>query len=372
MATAGGPNIITDGLVFGYDTGHGISDNDTATRFYKGEPTSNLLQSTTIERSGDGSTYSYYGENIDSLVQSQWSSSNNKLTLSFEGKRDYVGGGTGGGNDGYPRFYIYFTDWSWASSVATDAYDWTKVHQIATMPDPTGKSVRFNIYHMNNTNPGRSYSRNHQIEFKPRKTPFILGDRSSTDSLIDLKKSTNIDLSNVSFDSTGQPEFDGTDDSISLPNPGTSNSQGFTIELVIKPNSYSNSPMIITPISHGIDHYVRINSSGKIGMTTILAADSSSRTHATTSTVTTGEYHHITFTYDSDTGGKVYYNNDLEYSVAPDWVAKDWEGTWMIGQRGNSTYFFNGSLPVLKVYNKVLGQAEITQNFNAYKNRFDI
>jgi hypothetical protein len=37
-----GPNIIKDGLVFGYDTGYGVSDNDINTRFYKGKPTTNL------------------------------------------------------------------------------------------------------------------------------------------------------------------------------------------------------------------------------------------------------------------------------------------------------------------------------------------
>ena len=45
--------------------------------------------------------------------------------------------------------------------------------------------------------------------------PFVNGTRSSTASLIDLKETTDIDVSNVSFDSTGQPTFDGTSDYIS-------------------------------------------------------------------------------------------------------------------------------------------------------------
>jgi len=36
-----GPNIERDGLVFGYDTGYGVADNSTATRFYPGESTIN-------------------------------------------------------------------------------------------------------------------------------------------------------------------------------------------------------------------------------------------------------------------------------------------------------------------------------------------
>ena len=38
-----GPHIIKDGLVFGYDTGYGIADNVTGTRFYPGKPGTNLV-----------------------------------------------------------------------------------------------------------------------------------------------------------------------------------------------------------------------------------------------------------------------------------------------------------------------------------------
>ena len=38
-----GPHIIKDGLVFGYDTGYGIADNNTTTRFYPGQPATNLV-----------------------------------------------------------------------------------------------------------------------------------------------------------------------------------------------------------------------------------------------------------------------------------------------------------------------------------------
>ena len=31
-----GPKIVREGLVFGYDTGYGVADNSTATRFYPG------------------------------------------------------------------------------------------------------------------------------------------------------------------------------------------------------------------------------------------------------------------------------------------------------------------------------------------------
>ena len=36
-----GPKLISKDLVFGYDTGYGVADNATATRFYPGEATTN-------------------------------------------------------------------------------------------------------------------------------------------------------------------------------------------------------------------------------------------------------------------------------------------------------------------------------------------
>ena len=127
--------MVEDGLVFYYDTGNGKS--------YKGEPTENLLglNGANPRQERSGTSYPYYSSNIDALVQSRWSSSNNQVTISFEGKRDYVGGGTGGGNDGYPVFYVYFSDWSWSHTVATGAYDWTYVKKTFSMPNPSGKSV---------------------------------------------------------------------------------------------------------------------------------------------------------------------------------------------------------------------------------------
>jgi len=43
MATDIGANIVGDDLIFGFDSGYGVADNSTATRFYPGEPTVNYV-----------------------------------------------------------------------------------------------------------------------------------------------------------------------------------------------------------------------------------------------------------------------------------------------------------------------------------------
>ena len=372
-----GPNPVNDGLVFGCDTGYGIADNDTATRFYPGEPTENILalggSDTEMERSG--TSYPYYSINIDSYIQSRWSSSNNVLTLSYEGKRDYVAGGTGGGNDGYPVYYIYFSDWSWAATLGTGAYDWQYVKKTFTMPDPTTKSVRFAIYHMNSGNRGRSYSRKHMLTFGDHAVPFVDGTRSATASLIDLKRATNIDVSNVSFDSTGQPTFDNTDDRITMPNSSVFNhTSELSIEAWVKFDG-NNSDFIFEKgnvntqyslFSHGTDIVFR----------TYHASDSGHQTLApskTTAGIINGQWHHIVGSWDGSTK-RIYVDGVDKASVSKSGALTTTSNGAAIGSFGgtSSGYYFGGDIAIVKIYDKGLSAAEVKQNYNSQKNRFDI
>ena len=57
--------VTNDGLVFGYDTGIGVNNNETGTRFYPGEPTTNLHSSTQSQNQligMSGVSLSYVGE----------------------------------------------------------------------------------------------------------------------------------------------------------------------------------------------------------------------------------------------------------------------------------------------------------------------
>jgi|11BtaG_2_1085332.scaffolds.fasta_scaffold03191_3 hypothetical protein len=383
MSTSGGPNIIKDGLVFGYDTGYGVADNDTGTRFYPGKPTENLLglngANPRTERSG--TSYPYYSSNIDSLVQARWSTANNQVTISFEGKRDYVGGGTGGGNDGYPVFYVYFSDWSWAATLGINSYDWTYKKLTFTMPNPSGKSVRFAIYHMNSGNRGQSYSRKHQIEFNSIATPFTDTSRSSTQSLIDLKKTRNIDVSNVSFDSNAQMNFDGTDDYVNLVSDITfKTTGGWTVESVVKYNSvaggYNNttSPAnFIGADSISYSSWYWSVLSGKLALWNI---NPGTWRYGSTTLQTDTWYHVVLVSYDSGTSYQMYLNGVAE---GGNHTTYSWNASYSglkvryIG-RGNSgnSRLVNGKIPITKIYNRALSSQEVQQNYNAYKKRFGI
>tara|TARA_R110000764_G_scaffold232327_1_gene324610 strand:- start:1 stop:1122 length:1122 start_codon:yes stop_codon:yes gene_type:complete len=370
-----GPKLINDNLVFGYDTGHGVAHNAISTRFFKGKPTENMLtlagDNVDLERSGGAPSYSYHGKNITSYIQSRWTSSNNVIVQSFEGKRDYVGGGTGGGNDGYPRMYVYFTDWSWSSSFGITTYDWSYGRQIFTMPDPTGKSVVMSIYHMNSQNPGRSYSRKQSVSFNSIDIPYINGSRSDTASLIDLKKTTDIDVGNVSFDSTGQPTFDGSDDYIYI-DKDILNVLGFTVEAIVNITSTGNynkpiftcgnlSSTGIWFLKHRSGLGNRLVMHGYDGVNPRIDVQS-------TNAVPDAENTHVAVTFNG-TSYQIYINGVADgNSVSDNAIGASSDN--YIGRQG-STYLL-GDVPLLKIYNAALSAAEIKSNYNAYKNRFNI
>ena len=388
MATDGGPNIEKDGLVFGMDTGYGVANNSTTTRFYRGGPTENRITNVGVSTTG-WSQYGWSGgfvvtpdhDNTFELTSTNgWHNatfdhgvSTGTINVSFEYKLKskqttgiwgFVLNGTHLGS---------YTNWI-SSLNSTNLPSLTEWKTFSGTYSGNG-DTKLAIGLRGNDTQGLTdtmYVKNLQVENKDHQTPFVNGTRSSTQSLIDLTKTTDIDVSNVSFDSTGQPTFDGTDDSIVLADPGVSSSTGFSIELVIKPGNASSNPMVITPLSGGIDHFIRFNGSSQLYIRMVVAADSSVQDFKTNTSLSSTDYHYVTFTFKQSEGGKAYYNGTLENSSTANFTALDWTSTWRVGQRGNNTNFYQGELPVLRVYDRVLSADEIQQNYNAYKNRFDI
>ena len=91
-------------------------------------------------------------------------------------------------------------------------------------------------------------------------------------------------------------------------------------------------------------------------------------------TLTVGEWSHVIATWDSATQtAKVYKNGELVTSVTNtncNWTS---QGTdFRIASSPGENYYFNGKIPIGRVYNKTLSNSEVLQNFNAQKSRFGI
>ena len=212
-------------------------------------------------------------------------------------------------------------------------------------------------------------------------TPFVDGSRSSTQSLIDLKRTTDIDVSNASFDSTGQPTLDGSNDQLVVDvDDIVRNASNITIEGMVNATSISSAG----PWGILTDHATASDKDGfwwhyNIGNAVYFRVEDATAgeqgtTFSGTVPFVANTYQHIV-TVVGDSNVKVYVNGVLSKSYTPNfkWNRIDSSKTaYLHIGRTYPNYYLSCAIPVFKMYNRELSVDEIKQNFNAYKNRFGI
>ncbi len=208
---------------------------------------------------------------------------------------------------------------------------------------------------------------NIQIEQKSHSTPFTTGTRSNTQGLLDISGGGNTNtLTNMSYDSNAQFYFDGTDDIISIPSNSSNNVSGnITMELVLKRDAATAS----APIHKEVQYTMYITSEGAISY-----ADSSFWSYSSFGyhgNVTTGVYHHLVATK-SGSLVTIYLNGSVVVSQNFGGAISQTNNTLYIGSYNGNSNFFNGYIPVSKVYNRALTAGEVTDNYNHYKTRFNL
>ena len=396
MATIGGPNLEKDNLVFGYDTGYGVADNSISTRFYPGGPTVNYVTDSSILSNGfggsstilDSSTKSFQlninsfnasGQTWRSFMWDMRSHAGSAVTISATvevpgaSPGDFawvmVGQAMSGTNGTQTANYLPYSTSSeryQKTTSNTERITWSgTVGNTGTANQPNG-IIGFTVWYNGGTAGVNSFIKvsNVQIELKPQATPFVNGTRSTTQSLIDLKRTTDINVSNISFDSTGQPSFDGTDDILNTGlfsgrNPTT---DPFTIEAIVKSDTTSGAHMWLDATSNGTNQrlYCAYASSGTGNPMGIQNSGWSS------SGVNDTDFHHYVIVMDGSVAR--LYNNGEAHST------KNYTSYQIQALKvgGRSGYRWVGTIPVFKIHNQVLSANQVKQNYNAYKNRFDI
>jgi len=407
MGIARGPNLVKDNLVFGYDTGYGVADNNTATRFYPGENTANLFSSPNFTNHTDitvGTT---------SIVKEDFGDGKIGIRMIQEGTSDIASfsmgsysaptsagtytwssfihsTSTGGKVKAQVTVYVNGTrHWltnsnTWTTSVtecshlfiATIANQWHRIENQFTLPTGTLTNLQLGSFYRTTSNFTIKLA-NAQLELKQHTTPFVDGTRSSTQSLIDLKRTADTDVSNVSFDSTGQPEFDGSNDYVDLGSDVAISpiNQGWTAEYVFNTDSAST-------LQHFNGCEESVHNAGWLALLSSKLAvwDRSANVWKYGSTqFASNTWYHIAFIQESGTSMQFYVNGIAEGGdhASFSWTAsKSAFFARYVGKyahpANNYSRYFNGHIPIAKLYNAPLTAAEIKQNYNAYKNRFNI
>lgn len=398
MATDIGANIVQNDLIFGFDSGYGVADNSTATRFYPGEPTVNYVSDSPSQGGWSGGIdvldssqkkFKCHISNFSANPGAGWrsftwnmndhSGSDVTISLDFEtvgpnGTMAWIMVGQTnthtGNNSGAGQYmgYSATSEKTTKSTTSKERVTWTgTVGSTGTASQPSGH-IGFTIW-INNGVPGNQDAyvivSNVQIEKKDHATPFVNGTRSNTAGLIDLKRTTDIDVSNASFDSTGQPTFDGTDDIIELNRLiDTSN---YSAEFVFKADVNTS----------GTEHWLGSQYPGTGRVIFDLWTNNALRNFINgtaiygSTTISTGVWYHAVFTRNS-AGTAYIYLNGVEDATGTISTATPVNHNFEIGASTTLTRGFTGEIPVVKIYDRALSADEVQQNYNAYKKRFDL
>ena len=181
----------------------------------------------------------------------------------------------------------------------------------------------------------------------------------------------------------GSIVFDGTNDFSTSPDSTSLRPTSFSIDTWFRPTSFSAFNTVVVKSFNGppwtdpyLSYMIRIETNG-----TVLSCGTSTggtyRSLGVSYTFSTNTIYNIVFTFNSSTGAAIAYVNGsvlsftthtagaISYSSAPVLIGASY-GTNPVGE------FFAGNIYNVKVYNTILTAANITQNYNSLKSRFNL
>jgi hypothetical protein len=407
MGVNAATSIINDGLFFGYDTGHDVANPSNITRFFPGEPTTNLITANLETVGTDGSGQSSVGTrttiapNHVRIVDIGSNTRQSYLIQSLTASATYTVSIQFRKISGTPTFRFQIQNYSGGSYLSTIKF--TNTAETGLLDIDGWQTAKWTFTLASNANgvrlwlqDGADYTtydhsfelRNPQLELKSHASNYVSGTRSDTAGLIDLKRTKAIDLGSVGFTSGQELDFDGSDDKIELGNHLNTIGSEATFDMVFKSYSTNDSFKVMIGWGHGTSNYSHI-SIGNLtsgyndeSLHVVLNASFEMYVREGHTTYKDNEYHHLSVTLGAnnysvwiDGVEKTFtFAQGSQASHFPEIVGYNSNITTRVGQRiyTSSVGAFEGEIPVMKVYNRVLTDEEILRNYKAYKNRFGI
>jgi|SaaInlV_125m_DNA_1040241.scaffolds.fasta_scaffold08304_2 hypothetical protein len=254
-----------------------------------------------------------------------------------------------------------------ASAYNTKLNTWQRVYQTYTTNANRDLNQSLASIYMYGHYSLRATVKIADVQFTWGSTPLpysAKSERTSTESLIDLTNKSNIDVSTISFDTYGQPEFDGTDDIINtgLLSGRNPSSSPFSIEAIVKSDTTSGNRMWLDATNNGSNQRLYCAHASK-GSSTPMGIQASGWSHSIPQDT---EFHHYVLVMDGSVAR--LYNNGEPHST------KNYTSYQIqsINVGGRSGYRWVGKIPVFKIHNEIFTADKVKHNFNVYKNRFGI
>ena len=279
---------------------------------------------------------------------------------------------------------------------------WKHCYQTITTPADYSNNFNWYVGYSSDSYTGARYYTNLQMEIGSYPSQFVDGSRSITGSLFNLLNKTGINVGSISYTTTPfypQIEFDGTDDTINTGIPLTSLSalSDFSIECIAKidsyptpapPNFYNNTTkcgvLVGAAYYSGVALYWYGNSSGTACTIYSYIRGADAYRTAGAYDLTPGQYHHLVLVNDYTNGTlKLYANGVLNGSAAG--PTQEYNPSLsptagnigiskaQVDGGGEAVYsYFDGYVPITKIYNSALTAGEVLNNYNNYKTRFNL
>ena len=406
MAGHGGPDIITDGLVFCLDAADKVS--------YQGEPTTNLApypfngDATGTETGTWGSTDGSWTPNSGSIVQmvDPFGTTRNVIEYTnhasghFYGQPSYLTGLSANSVTLATGSYYVSAYFKASSAITTGnilyrkgasgnssmgdvtiTTEWTRIGRTFEVTTAGGHYFRHYSYSVpSNWN---LWVTGLQIEAKSHATPFVNGTRSATDGWKDLTGNGNHgDLTNMTFDSDAQMDFDGSSGYISF----SSTDYGIAAEWTVSWWMNMDDDGLQTFFSMkeaGSNNKIEFITNNTIReiFANLLDHDGTVIQVDTDNTVwSTGEWTHVAITNNGGTAtssaisfyinGEAKSNNVVNGATITPMEAGS--RTLSIGKEDGGSRYVDGKITAVHVYNCALSAKEVSQNFNAKRSRFGV
>jgi hypothetical protein len=394
MAGAAGPNTSETGLVFAYDTGN------TSTCFY-GEPTTNVAFSANPNLNSNSNWWINSGNatfndndtsitkpsilNVDTGAIKVFSAQttatgNQQLGSSIVGINPsttysfsiwYYFTGTTMQIPPYVRTAVNNNDLAYfAYNGSTNYLTWPRNQWILLKATVLTQSNETGIYmssYIGDTLGEKVYYFGYQVEQKSHCTPLVLGTRSGTQGMVPFISPASIDIDTVSFDSSANVIYDGTNDYIDLNRTATQlgiYDASYTAECFCYPTVLSSDRTMFGTDQTAFRQGLHLTFRGNVIYMGHYSSDFSA------GTVSINNWYHIVFRYNAATSmASIFKNGVLQGSGA---IASFIGTTTLFTGREFGAGNFAGYIPIAKIYNRPLTDLEVAQNFQAIQYRFGI
>lgn len=215
-----------------------------------------------------------------------------------------------------------------------------------------------------------------QLEVQGFATPYVLGTRSSTQAIVDLTSNNTVTANSLTYASDNTFSFNGSSNLITFPENALMNTNTPTVEVWIKTNSISQNGFWFEKGQVNTSYSLFQEGTNIVWRTVNSGSPPYDSLYATTASyLSTSAWAHIVGTYTS--GDKRIYINGVQVTsnAVTGTIATNANGCSVGvygGFNGIRSYYYNGSIGNVKIYNRALTATEVRQNFEAARGRYGI